>query len=424
MKKYKAILITILGIITAFIVVMVLMKTGVLFSSASKIEGIEAIGTSFEEMAIPADAKVVAIGEATHGNREFQTVKLEMLQKMVSEGSCHSISFEISVGEGALINEAIHDPDSDITAILAGVDYPIYDTQGIAELLEWMKEYNTGKAYEDSVCFYGFDMQGSARGIEYIAGHVDELGNLISEDEKARILELDAIGEGAEAVDRDMFARIADRLAESRDPMICMAYLCAGAVVQSTDAPSFEENPDGYGEFRDGSMAANVMSIYEIEEARGNSQILITAHNGHVMKGETLGYGEVAMGARIDKLFDGKYFCIGTEFYNTTVNIHTAGTYDDEYERADHTYCSDDRLAYQAKFFDGGRYALVFSNVTEYDGKVYNIINNENFTGCAGEGYNIFMDIYKSYRVKLVATERYDAMIYYYETTPIRCLHY
>ncbi len=151
MKKYKAILITILGIITAFIVVMVLMKTGVLFSSASKIEGIESIGTSFEEMAIPADAKVVAIGEATHGNREFQTVKLEMLQKMVSEGSCHSISFEISVGEGALINESIHDPDSDITAILASVDYPIYDTQGIAELLEWMKEYNTGKAYEDSV---------------------------------------------------------------------------------------------------------------------------------------------------------------------------------------------------------------------------------------------------------------------------------
>lgn len=424
MKKYKVMLITILGILGAFIVLMILIKTGVLFSSARKIEGIESLGISFEDLTIPEDAMVVAIGEATHGNREFQTVKLEMLQKMVDEGNCHSISFEISVGEGAIINEVIHDPDSDIDSIVASVDYPIYDTQGIVDLLEWMKEYNTGRAYEDSVCFYGFDMQGSVRGIEFIATHLDELGNLITEEEKARITELHTMGEGAEYSDREMFSDIADRLAESVDPVICMADLCAGAVVQSIDAPSFEEKPDEYGEFRDGSMAANVMNIYELEAERGNTRILITAHNGHVMKGETLGYGEVAMGAKIDDLFDGKYFCVGTEFYNTTVNIHTAGTYDDEYERADHTYCSDDRLAYQAKFFDGGRYALVFSGITESDGKVYDIINNENFTGCAGEGYNIFMDIYKGYRVRLVAAERYDAMIYYYETTPIRCLHY
>ena len=64
---------------------------------------------------------------------------------------------------------------------------------------------------------------------------------------------------------------------------------------------------------------------------------------------------------------------MGTEFYNTCVNVHTAGTYDDEYERANHDYCSDDLLAYQAQYFDGGRYCLDFASVDKTHKKVYNI---------------------------------------------------
>ena len=99
-------------------------------------------------------------------------------------------------------------------------------------------------------------------------------------------------------------------------------------------------------------MAENLMAYYNIEKSRGYSQILITAHNGHVMKYDTSKIDDVNMGVKINELFEGSYYCVGTEFYNTCVNVHTAGTYDDEYERANHDYCSDDLLAYQAQYFD------------------------------------------------------------------------
>ena len=106
------------------------------------------------------------------------------------------------------------------------------------------------------------------------------------------------------------------------------------------------------------------------------------------------------------------------------MNIHTAGTYDDEYERADHEYCSDDPLAYQAKFFDGGWYCLDFTKLNDENSVLYKTVHRFIFTGLVGEGYNVLSDIAKSYRIRIVPADRYDAVVYYYEVTPIDPIHY
>ena len=42
----------------------------------------------------------------------------------------------------------------------------------------------------------------------------------------------------------------------------------------------------------------------------------------------------------------------------------------------------------------------------------------------AGEGYSSDWEVYKSYRARMIVTDHYDAMVYYYETTPIDPIHY
>ena len=132
----------------------------------------------------------------------------------------------------------------------------------------------------------------------------------------------------------------------------------------------------------------------------------------------------LTMGERIYRLFEGKYFCIGTAFYEGEVNIHTAGTYDENYERADHFYVSEDPLAYQAKFFEGSTYCLDFTKIDDTDSKVYKTVHSGLFTGLVGEGYNQIGDVEKLYRIKMVPADRFDAVIYYYEVTPIDPIHY
>ena len=43
------------------------------------------VAEEIDDIAIPENVKIFALGEATHGNKEFQELKLDMFRKMVEE---------------------------------------------------------------------------------------------------------------------------------------------------------------------------------------------------------------------------------------------------------------------------------------------------------------------------------------------------
>lgn len=427
MKGFKKIWCAVLSMVIIYLSALIILRLGILSDTHKKIAGIEEAAVSFEEFTIPQDAAVIGIGEATHGNREFQTLKKLVFQKMVSGKNAGAIAFEISAGEAAMLNDAIHDEESDIIALLGKQSYPLYDTEEIADLLYWMRDYNKTVPYEDSLMFYGVDMQGGFASIEYMQEIAKQDPDMFTSEEKAKLLSIDTEDPESYRNEKDLYEDMLKRLNEKSDVKSRQLAILTEVMLQYTDAPSFEENPGEYSAYRDRCMAENLKRFSEVEDDRGYSQILITAHNGHVMKGSSAAYSDdtnLTMGENIRRIFDGSYFCIGSEFYNACVNIHTAGTYDEEYERADHDYCSDDPLAYQAKFFEGGWYCLDYTKLSDTDSAVYKTVHSPVFTGLVGEGYNVLNDIEKSYRMKIVPADRYDAVVYYYEVNPIDPIHY
>ena len=427
MTTFKKVWAGMAALIIAYFTVLLVLRSGILFGAEKKIYGIEEAGVSYEAFSIPADVRVVGIGEATHGNREFQTLKKLVLQKLVNEGNGRSIAFELSAGEAAMLNDAIHNEDSDIIGLLGKQSYPLYDTEEIADLLNWMREYNKNVSYEESLMFYGVDMQGGYTSVEYMQSLCESDPDIFTQEEKAKLLSIDTDNRETYSADKDFFVKMGKRLNTADDVYSSQVAALADVIVQYIEAPDFEADPAEYSSYRDRCMAENLKRFSELEESRGYKQILITAHNGHVMKGSSAAYDDenlLTMGENINRLFEGSYFCIGSEFYNSCVNIHTAGTYDEEYERADHVYCSDDPLAYQAKFFDGGWYCLDYTKLSDTDSAVYKTVHSLVFTGLVGEGYNVLSDISKSYRMKIVPADRYDAVVYYYEVNPIDPIHY
>ena len=424
MKKFRRLFVATIVFAILYIGILVSLKTGVIGSCERKIDGIEKYGQSFEEFQIPADAKVVGIGEATHGNCEFQVDKLRMLKKLVETGRCKSIAFEMSPGEAAEINDAIHSENVDLAEVMSRTDYPLYDTEQMIDMITWMRDYNQGKSYEDSVVFYGVDMQGIGRDVSYLTSFAKIHEDTFSEKEIKLLNKMSADEDYDYSKKKDFFEDISKRLmADERQECKYASIICE-AVIQSIMAPSFDEDSSAYSKHRDSSMAENLKSFYELEQGRGYSQIIITAHNGHVMKGEQEGYGVKAMGGFIDEIFDGSYFCVGTAYYNACVNIHVSGTFDENYLRQDFNFCSDDILAYQAKFFDGESYCLNFTEVDDTNSEVYKRIHGRGFMGLVGEGYSSLTGIRKDDRIKMIQGDRFDAVIYYYDVTPIRVLSY
>lgn len=424
MKSYRKVLIGAAIFVVLYFSLLILIQYGKLLPSVKKIDGIEEQGKSFEELSIPADVKVVGIGEATHGNAEFQTAKLMMLQKLVETGKCHSIAFEMSPGEAGEINEAIHSEDSDIAEQMSRSDYPLYDTQQMIELVSWMKEYNKGKSIEESLMFYGVDSQGGIRDMEYLKAFGEKHNDVFTEEEIS-LLDKTINSENQDLEGFKSFINDLTQRLEAKDEYeYKYAAKVAEILIQYIDAPDFDEDKVKGSEYRDNAMAENVKRFYDLEVERGYSQILITAHNGHSMKGMQDGYEVPSMGQRIYDLFEGSYYSVGTAYYNTCVNIHVAGTFDDEYLREDYNFCSDDILAYQAQYFDGGFYCLNFDEITDKNSELYKRIHTPGLMGLVGEGYSGASGLNKVDRVKLVQGDIFDAVMYYYDVTPIRVLDY
>ena len=427
MKRYKYIFIASVFLSAMFIAMLTGFKCTKAFSAEKKLDKIEEFAQSFEELEIPSDVRVVGIGEATHGNREFQLVKRDVLEKVVNGGNGRCICFEMATGDAAMINDAIHDEDSNLVETIGKQSYPLYDTPEMVELLQWMKDYNQTVPYEESLMFYGVDIQGAQTGVYYLQQLCSNEDTPLTEAEKEKILSFNISSSDDYKNDREFFVELQKRLSSEKNFKENQLAIVAKCIVLNIDAPNFDEEPDEFATNRDLQMAQLLKDYSDLENERGYRQVVITGHNAHVMKGGSSvlpADDDNTMGDNISYLFDGSYYCIGTGFYEGEVNIHTAGTYEDKYERADHYFCTDDPIAYQAKFMKNGTYCLDFSRVTDENSSVYKKLHNYVFTGLIGEGYSPSWNIGKCHRTSMIYTDRYDALICYYEVTPIDPIEY
>ena len=79
------------------------------------IDKLNDIAHSITDISVPADATVIAVGEASHGNKEFQELKLSVLQQLVEKQAVSAFVLEADFGECLIINDYIHD-NSNITS--------------------------------------------------------------------------------------------------------------------------------------------------------------------------------------------------------------------------------------------------------------------------------------------------------------------
>ncbi len=111
------------------------------------------------DITIPEETRIIALGEATHGNSEFQQLKLDVFKVMVEKYGVRGFALEADYGCCEKANRFIHGGDGTAKEAAAALGFQIYRTEEIAQLLSWMREYNEGAAEGESITFYGFDMQ-------------------------------------------------------------------------------------------------------------------------------------------------------------------------------------------------------------------------------------------------------------------------
>jgi erythromycin esterase-like protein len=116
------------------------------------------------------DARVVGLGEGTHGSHEHFRAKHRLFEFLVREKGFTVLAMEANVPEASAIDEFIKGDDRapdapNVESLIRGMGFWIWNTEEVRDLVVWMRSYN--RNYRDApgfqrLRFAGVDMQKGA----------------------------------------------------------------------------------------------------------------------------------------------------------------------------------------------------------------------------------------------------------------------
>ena len=365
---------------------------------------------SVSELTIPAETQIIALGEATHGNKEFQQLRLDVFQVLVEKYGVRAFALEGDFGGCEAINRYIHGADGTAAEVLSATGFAIYRTEEMESLIAWMRNYNASAAEGEDIRFYGFDMEQRDCSYRYLLEALQKADIDTVDYEKMWNNEANTYVEGYTAEQRtEIITTVKEQLPADDEP----AMHCADVLLQNIELGQYRDDPGELNAQRDRMMAENTLWILRQEQARGNSRILISGHNNHIMRCQNA--GTPVLGSWLAENLGDGYFAIGTDFYKSVCNLPKPYTG----KRITHTFYSWDPLAKASEKCGYDISFLNFSEVPE-DSSLAEYIANPISMGSLGESYSILMNfVPRSYRVQRTPQETYDAMIFVAKATPI-----
>lgn len=295
--------------------------------------------TDMEDLAafreVFADRRIVGLGEAAHGAREFSRLKHRFLRFLVKEIGVRLVGLEANFTETLAVNRYVRRGDGDPEVALDGIYVWMWNTQEMLAVVEWLRAFNADRAPEDQVRFYGFDIQhtkGVADAVtdylnrvdpKYLATVREDLAVLADpglrlQDANGRDGRLAAASRVVPDLRASFEEHRADYVARSSEPAWELARQHVTVLGQATKFGKTVHTADGrFNEeslrVRDRAMAENVAWILEHESAEC---IAVWAHNDHINRVKTTsgGYSVPSMGRHFTKWYGDAYYALGFEF--------------------------------------------------------------------------------------------------------------
>ncbi len=262
------------------------------------------------------NVQLIGFGEASHGQGSFFKHKINSFKWLVENAGYKIFALEAGFSEALKINKYILYGEGSAKEGLKYLNYGVWQIEEFVELIEWMREYNLGKALVEQVKFYGFDCQMSKGGVEYLKS-IQSLIDYNFDQSELQLLE--DLMNLQSTRDKQLAKNISPRLstvAIKLEKSILEAYQDEAfkktSLIVLKNLQYFcdtEKNQERINALnRAKYMAENVGNILEIE-GKGVKMVL-SAHNGHLtkfIKQKEAGYW-------LKQIYGSKYYALGYEF--------------------------------------------------------------------------------------------------------------
>lgn len=391
------------------------------------IKNVSQYTSEIKDINIPDDVKIIGFGEATHGNIEFQTLKKDLFKAMIKNENVHVFVLEGDFGGAQQINQFILNGVGTAEEAIKALDYGIYKTEQMIELVQWMHDYNLTVDEQDKIYFYGNDMQRydySKKGLldYYAQVHADNAKKFTTELEHVsnktmrdlsnnQLIELDKT---IDTIINDLQSNKA--IYENKSSKDAFSFAAQYAQIMKQRTQLFV-NDGNYMNLRDEYLAENLQWIVEYEATQGHDKVLMSAHNGHIEKTSASMAGYQSMGQYLNEQYKEHYFAIGTDFVNNTFQAQNGSGERKEYSIEHHNVLVDAFSDIDSNIF------YVDFETAKQSKELADILSQKQRMGNIGDDFRPWYKLTQMlYTIKMTPEEAYDGLIVVQEATPTKII--
>jgi erythromycin esterase len=280
-----------------------------------------------------SNKKIVALGEATHGTKEFFELKHRLIHLLSDSLGYRLIFMEMMYNSSQIVNNFILNGVGTQKEVMHAIGFDVYQTAEIWQLLVWIEDYNKSKTAAKKIKFYGIDMQAILSGglnLRQFVKRVDSaalrqfdtIAQPFYSDSLLRIYMLSG-KKGIKPETKDYVNRKLTELqnwfATSKTQYLKTTdenelNLITYQVTTIKQAFDFYTKLNGHfqgiSNYRDSCMAANV--AYILSNYPPAEKSVLWAHNAHITK--KIAYKTKPLGYYLSQLYQKEYYAVGFAF--------------------------------------------------------------------------------------------------------------
>lgn len=135
-----------------------------------------------------ADARVVLLGEASHGTSEFYRARAAITRRLIERHGFDIVAVEADWPDAAALNRRVRglpERDGD-DAVFARFPHWMWRNREVEALLDWMTEWNRGRVDGEQAGFYGLDLYNLGGSMRAVIDYLDEVDPEIAGEARER----------------------------------------------------------------------------------------------------------------------------------------------------------------------------------------------------------------------------------------------
>ncbi len=295
-------------------------------------------------------ARIVMIGEATHGTHEFYRERALITERLIAEKGFAGVAVEADWPDAYRVNRYVRGVGSDEDAVQALNDFGrfpmwMWRNADVLDFIGWLRAHNDTQPAERRAGFYGLDLYSLRASIQAVLAYLDKVDPDAARRARVRYACFDQFGDEMQqygyaaafgltpTCEREVLAELVDlqrRRAEyaSRDGRVAaddFFFAAQNARLVRNAEEYYRSMFGGRAEswnLRDGHMAQTVEELLAfLDQRQKGARLVLWAHNSHLgdARATDMGQsGELNVGQLVRERF-------GTDCVNIGFTTH-AGT--------------------------------------------------------------------------------------------------